>query len=135
MSMPETDRPRGVQSVDRALDILELLAARPGTLGVTEIAREVGLPAGTTHRLLVALSARGWVRQDPGRRYGVGPAAQRGASRSRADRTILPGARRRRSRPPPRSARDGRSMWASPAINRSRRARQRRSCANWGRPA
>lgn len=77
MSMPEVDRPRGVQSVDRALDILELLAARPGTLGVTEIAREVGLPAGTTHRLLVALSARGWVRQDPGRRYGVGPAAQR----------------------------------------------------------
>lgn len=71
------ERPRGVQSVDRALDVLEVLAARPGTLGVTEIAREVGLAQGTVHRLLVALVARGWVRQDPGRRYGVGPAAMR----------------------------------------------------------
>lgn len=70
-------RPRGVQSVDRALDILELLASRPGTLGVTEVAREAGLAPGTAHRLLVGLVRRGWVRQDPGRRYGVGPAALR----------------------------------------------------------
>lgn len=77
MSEPSDDRPRGVQSVDRALDILEVLAARPGTLGVTEIAREVGLAQGTVHRLLVALADRGWVRQDGGRRYGVGPAAMR----------------------------------------------------------
>ena len=76
MSEPE-ERPRGVQSVDRALDILEVLAGRPGTLGVTEIAREVGLAQGTVHRPLVALVARGWVRQDAGRRYGVGPAAMR----------------------------------------------------------
>ncbi len=71
------ERPRGVQSVDRALDILELLASRPGTLGVTEIAREAGLAPGTAHRLLGGLAQRGWVRQDPGRRYGVGPAALR----------------------------------------------------------
>lgn len=77
MHAGDVDRPRGVQSVDRALDILELLASRPGTVGVTEIARDLGLPAGTAHRLLVALAQRGWVRQDPGRRYGVGPAAQR----------------------------------------------------------
>lgn len=69
------ERPRGVQSVDRALDILELLASRPGTLGVTEIAREAGLAPGTAHRILGGLAQRGWVRQDPGRRYGVGPAA------------------------------------------------------------
>jgi IclR family transcriptional regulator, acetate operon repressor len=68
-------RARGVQSVDRALDILELLAAGPGTLGVTEVARGAGLPPGTAHRLLVALAGRGWVRQDAGRRYGLGPAA------------------------------------------------------------
>jgi IclR family transcriptional regulator, acetate operon repressor len=68
MRAGDDDRPRGVQSVDRALDILELLASRPGTVGVTEIARELGLPAGTAHRLLVALAQRGWVRQDPGRR-------------------------------------------------------------------
>lgn len=76
MSQAE-DRPRGVQSVDRALDILEVLAGRAGTLGVTEIAREVGLAQGTAHRLLAALVARGWVRQDEGRRYGVGPAGLR----------------------------------------------------------
>lgn len=78
MSAPVQGRPRGgVQSVDRALDILELLASRPGTLGVTEIARGTGLAPGTAHRLLVGLAQRGWVRQDPGRRYGVGPAAVR----------------------------------------------------------
>ena len=71
------ERPRGVQSVDRALDILELLATTPGTLGVTEVAREVGLAPGTAHRLLVALAGRGWVRQDTGRRYGLGLAARR----------------------------------------------------------
>lgn len=71
------ERPRSVQSVDRALDILELLASSPGTLGVTEVARETGLAPGTAHRLLVALARRGWVRQDTGRRYGVGLAARR----------------------------------------------------------
>ncbi|MCA1780783.1 MAG: IclR family transcriptional regulator [Intrasporangiaceae bacterium] len=78
MSSRDEDRPRaGVQSVDRALEILEVLADTRGTLGVTEVARAVGLPAGTAHRILVALGQRGWVRQDPGRRYGVGPAAMR----------------------------------------------------------
>lgn len=76
MSEPQ-DRPRGVQSVDRALDILDLLATASGTLGVTEIAREVGLAQGTAHRLLGALVDRGWVRRDAGRRYAVGPAALR----------------------------------------------------------
>lgn len=71
------EQPRGVQSVDRALDILELLASSPGTLGVTEVARATGLAPGTAHRLLVGLAGRGWVRQDAGRRYGVGLAARR----------------------------------------------------------
>lgn len=74
---PDPARARGVQSVDRALDVLELLAAAPGPLGVTEVAREVGLAPGTAHRLLGALVGRGWVRQDEGRRYAVGPAARR----------------------------------------------------------
>jgi IclR family transcriptional regulator, acetate operon repressor len=77
MTSSAGDRQRGVQSVDRALDILELLASSPGTLGVTEVARETGLAPGTAHRLLVALARRGWVRQDAGRRYGVGLAARR----------------------------------------------------------
>lgn len=92
------DRPRGVQSVDRALDILEVLAGSSGPLGVTEVAREVGLAQGTAHRLLVALLQRGWVRQDGGRKYAVGPAAMRlgdasyrelGAAAAPALRTVV----------------------------------------------
>lgn len=76
MSQSE-EPPRGVQSVDRALDILELLATAGVPLGVTEIARGAGLAPGTAHRLVSGLLARGWVRQESDRRYAVGPAAMR----------------------------------------------------------
>lgn len=66
----------GVQSVDRALDVLEVLVAQ-GTSGVTDIVRATGLPLGTVHRLLATLAERGYVRQDADRRYAVGPAALR----------------------------------------------------------
>lgn len=75
MTVEEVGRGRGVQSVDRTLAILEVLATHPGTLRVTEVARATDLPAGTAHRLLTALSRRGWVRQEPDRRYGLGPSA------------------------------------------------------------
>lgn len=73
-----TDRPvRGgtVQSVERALEVLEALAAAGGAIGVTEIARRVGLPQGTTHRLLLTLAARGYARRETDRKYAVGVAA------------------------------------------------------------
>lgn len=71
-----TARRAGVQSVDRALDVLEALSdGRPR--GVSELVRVTGLPLGTVHRLLATLSARGYVRQDHERRYAVGPAALR----------------------------------------------------------
>lgn len=69
------ERGRLVQSVDRALALLEALAAAPTSLGVTELARQVGLPQGTTHRLLLSLLERGYVRRDRHRRYAVGLAA------------------------------------------------------------
>lgn len=75
MTLEEVGRGRGVQSVDRTLAILEVLAGHPGPLGVTEVARATDLPAGTAHRLLTALSRRGWVRQDQDRRYGLGPSS------------------------------------------------------------
>src|SRR5690606_16342841 len=66
----------GVQSVDRALDLLEAL--EPGVaLGVSDIARRAHLPTGTAHRLLGTLVARGYVRRDAERRYAPGPAALR----------------------------------------------------------
>ena len=63
-----------VQSVDRALHILEILAQR-GELGVTEIAAELGVHKSTASRLMSALLARDVVEQvsDRGRyRLGLG---------------------------------------------------------------
>lgn len=70
--MDSTERNRAVQSVDRALDLLEALAGAEAPVGVTELARQVGLPQGTTHRLLLSLAGRGFVRRDRDRRYAVG---------------------------------------------------------------
>lgn len=51
-----------VQSVDRAVSILELLA-RDGTLGITDLARELGVHKSTASRLVSALERRGLVEQ------------------------------------------------------------------------
>ncbi|MGN6331174.1 MAG: IclR family transcriptional regulator [Motilibacteraceae bacterium] len=67
----------GVQSVDRALDVLEALAARDVPMGVSDLALSTGLAYGTLHRLLRTLVARGYVRQDASRKYAVGPAVAR----------------------------------------------------------
>ncbi|MGF1471943.1 MAG: IclR family transcriptional regulator [Rubrobacteraceae bacterium] len=65
--------PGGVQSLERALDVLELLGQSNGELGVTEIAPAAGLANGTAHRLLTTLVRRGYARQNPeNRRYTLG---------------------------------------------------------------
>jgi IclR family acetate operon transcriptional repressor len=64
----------GVQAVDRALDLLEALAAAGAPLGVSALAHATGLPVGTIHRLLRTLAARGFVRQEASREYALGPA-------------------------------------------------------------
>ncbi|GAA1272517.1 IclR family transcriptional regulator [Planotetraspora silvatica] len=66
-----------VQSVDRALDVLEALAEQGGQAGLSEIAARTGLPYGTIHRLLQTLLARGYVRQESDRRYALGGALLR----------------------------------------------------------
>ena len=68
-------RPRegGVQSVERALDILEFVSSSEGELGVSEIGAATGLSAGTVHRLLTTLGSRGYVqRNKETRRYALG---------------------------------------------------------------
>src|SRR3954465_16089351 len=63
-----------VQSVDRALTILEMLA-RDGEAGVTDIAAELGVHKSTAFRLLATLEAHRLVEQDGDRgryRLGVG---------------------------------------------------------------
>src|SRR3712207_8727885 len=47
-----------VQSVDRALSVLEILAAQ-GEAGVTEVAAELGVHKSTAFRLVAALENRG----------------------------------------------------------------------------
>ncbi|WP_457206934.1 IclR family transcriptional regulator [Nocardioides sp. P5_C9_2] len=74
--MPAPDEPStrtgGVQSVHRALDLLEAVAARGGTLTIGEIAALTGVPLPTAHRLLRTLVDRGYMRQAPDRRYALG---------------------------------------------------------------
>jgi IclR family acetate operon transcriptional repressor len=62
-----------VQSVARALDVLELMAAAGGTLGLSELAARAGLPLPTIHRLVRTMVNRGYIRQEPSRRYALGP--------------------------------------------------------------
>jgi IclR family acetate operon transcriptional repressor len=70
-AVPERRRD-GVQSLDRALDVLETLAAS-GELGVTEVATRTGLVVSTAHRLLAGLANRGYVGQNPATgRYALG---------------------------------------------------------------
>jgi len=51
-----------IRSVDRAIDVLEVLA-REGTASVTDVAAAVGVHKSTASRLLSALEARGLVEQ------------------------------------------------------------------------
>jgi IclR family transcriptional regulator, acetate operon repressor len=62
----------GVQSVHRALDVLEALAAAGGTASLSDLAAACGLPAPTLHRLAGTLADRGYLRQGPDRRYSLG---------------------------------------------------------------
>jgi DNA-binding IclR family transcriptional regulator len=60
-------------TVDRALDVLELLKAAPEPMGVRELARRLAVSPATVHRLLASLAARGFVGQvDGSRAYRLG---------------------------------------------------------------
>ncbi len=62
-----------IRSVERALSILQLLAAEKGELSASEISRKLGLPQSTAFRLLVTLAASGFVEQNPDNdRYRLG---------------------------------------------------------------
>ena len=62
----------GVQSIERAFDLLEMLADAGGALGLSELAANSGLPLPTVHRLMRTLVNRGYVRQEASRRYTLG---------------------------------------------------------------
>ena len=82
-----SDATSTVQSVDRAIVILEILA-RSGEVGVTELARELGVHKSTAFRLVAALERRDLVEQNAGRgkyRLGTGILRLAGATTSRLD--------------------------------------------------
>jgi len=54
-----------VQSLERALNILEVMAQEGAPISVTELAEKVHLKISTVHRLLATLSYRGYVDQGP----------------------------------------------------------------------
>ncbi|MFQ5520908.1 MAG: IclR family transcriptional regulator, partial [Candidatus Methylomirabilia bacterium] len=53
-----------IQSVSRALDLLEAFTPREGSLGVTELAQKLRLHKNNVFRLLATLETRGYVVQD-----------------------------------------------------------------------
>ncbi len=74
------ERNGGIQSVDRALQILDILARRGGA-GVSELADEMDIHKSTAFRLLSALEGRGMVQQSVSRgKYQVGVGVLRLAS-------------------------------------------------------
>jgi len=62
----------GVQSLQRAFDLLERLADAGGEAGLSELAATSGLPLPTIHRLIRTLVTLGYVRQNSNRRYTLG---------------------------------------------------------------
>src|SRR2546423_4580070 len=76
-----------IQSVDRAISVLEILARR-GDAGVTEVAGELGVHKSTAFRLLAALEGRDLVEQTADRgkyRLGFGIIRLAGATTAQLD--------------------------------------------------
>jgi DNA-binding IclR family transcriptional regulator len=62
-----------VQSVDRAVRLLERVSATPDGVGLAELARDCAINRATAWRLLATLEARGLVDRDPAdNRYRIG---------------------------------------------------------------
>lgn len=56
---------RTIQSIERALDLLDILAAADGERALREIASKAGLNSSTCHHLLATLVKRGYVGRNP----------------------------------------------------------------------
>lgn len=62
-----------IQSVDRAISILNAFSITDAQLGVTELSHRLGLHKSTVHRLLASLEKGGLVERDPrNRKYSLG---------------------------------------------------------------
>lgn len=77
-----------IQSVDRAIDILTIIS-REEIVGVTEIAKQLGLHVATVHNIVKTLALRNYVMNDK-RAYRLGPGIMAIASRCNLE-NLLPG--------------------------------------------
>ncbi|WP_291084853.1 IclR family transcriptional regulator [Dietzia sp. UBA5065] len=66
-----------VQSVERALSLLDALTRRGGRATLGELCADTGLAAATVHRLCGTLAESGHLRRDARRDYLLGPRLQR----------------------------------------------------------
>jgi DNA-binding IclR family transcriptional regulator len=71
------ENPGTVKSAVRVLDLLEMLAVAEDQVGVSEIARRLGIPKSSTHMLLATLESRGYVIGDEDRRFRLNPMLNR----------------------------------------------------------
>jgi IclR family transcriptional regulator, acetate operon repressor len=62
-----------VQSITRAFELLDVIAARNGAVPLSVLAEQTGLSQPTAHRLLRTLAGLGHVQQNDARSYGLGP--------------------------------------------------------------
>lgn len=75
----------GVQSVERTFELLERMADAGGEVALSDLADSSGLPLPTIHRIMRTLVSAGYARQQPSRRYALGPRLIRlGETASRA---------------------------------------------------
>lgn len=75
----------GVQSVERTFELLERMADAGGEVALSDLAESSGLPLPTIHRIMRTLVGAGYARQQPSRRYALGPRLIRlGETASRA---------------------------------------------------
>ncbi|WP_077214369.1 IclR family transcriptional regulator [Bacillus dakarensis] len=58
------ERDNMVKSVGRALDIIDLVSAKKGGLGVTEIANQIDINKSSVYRILSTLAQYGYIEQD-----------------------------------------------------------------------
>ena len=69
----KTRSDNGVQSVDRALEILDILSSSEISLRLVDISNQIGLHKTTVYRLLSSLCQKGYVVQNPlDQRYSLG---------------------------------------------------------------
>ncbi|WP_275264621.1 IclR family transcriptional regulator [Jiangella asiatica] len=66
-------RSGSVQSVERAFGLLETMADHGGSMGLSQLATASNLPLPTIHRIVRTLVDLGYLRQEPSRRYALGP--------------------------------------------------------------